>query len=118
VLSASALKALEVYAMPTPWLHQDTTTIALYGVYADAPKTPGAPRPAYGHSKEGRDDLKQGLLSLGGSGEGGLPLRVGVRDGNRSDSVDTPLAIEECLALGLDGVRGIVADSKAYSRRT
>ena len=104
--------------MPTPWLHQDTTTIALYGVYADAPKTPGAPRPAYGHSKEGRDDLKQGLLSLGGSGEGGLPLRVGVRDGNRSDSVDTPLAIEECLALGLDGVRGIVADSKAYSRRT
>ena len=31
VLSALALKALEVYAIPTPWLHQDTTTIALYG---------------------------------------------------------------------------------------
>src|SRR5215467_14081638 len=58
------------------------------------------------------------LASLGVSGEGGLPLRVGVRDGNRSDSVETPLAIEECLALGLEGVRGIVADSKAYSRRT
>ena len=58
------------------------------------------------------------LLSLGVSGEGGLPLRVGVRTGNRSDSVETPLAIEECLALGLEGVRGIVADSKAYSRRT
>jgi transposase len=52
------------------------------------------------------------------SGDGGLPLRVGLRDGNRSDSVETPLAIAECLALGLDGVRGIVADSKAYSRRT
>ena len=58
------------------------------------------------------------LLSLGVSGDGGLPLRVGLRDGNRSDSVETPLAIAECLALGLDGVRGIVADSKAYSRRT
>jgi transposase len=58
------------------------------------------------------------LLSLGVSGDGGLPLRVGVRDGNRSDSVETPLAIEECLALGLDGVRGIVADSTAYSHRT
>jgi hypothetical protein len=46
-----------------------------------------------------------------------LPVRVGLRDGNRSDSVETPLAIEECLALGLEGVRGIVADSKAYSRR-
>jgi transposase len=118
VFSAVALKALEVYAIPTPWLHQDTTTILLYGAYADEPKSPEAPHPAYGHSKDGRDDLKQVLLSLGVSGDGGLPLRVGVRDGNRSDSVETPLAIEECLALGLDGVRGIVADSKAYSRRT
>jgi len=118
VLSAVALHALEVYAIPTPWLHQDTTTIALYGAYADEPQTPGAPRPAYGHSKDGRDDLKQVLLRLGVSGAGGVPLRLGVRDGNRSDSVETPMAIEECLALGLEGVRGIVADSKAYSRRT
>ena len=70
------------------------------------------------HSKDRRDDLKQVLLSLGVSGDGGLPLRVGLRDGNRSDSVETPVAIEECLALGLEGVRGIVAESKAYSRRT
>jgi transposase len=118
VFNAIALKALEVYAIPTLWLHQDTTTIALYGAYADEPKTSRAPRPAYGHSKDGRDDLKQVLLSLGVSGDGGIPLRLGVRDGNRSDSVETPLAIEECLALGLEGVRGIVADSKAYSRRT
>jgi transposase len=68
--------------------------------------------------KDGRDDLKQVLLSLGVSGDGGIPLRVGLRDGNRNDSVETPVAIEECLALGLEGVRGIVADSKAYSRRT
>jgi transposase len=72
----------------------------------------GAPRPAYGHSKDGRDNLKQVLLSLGVSGDGELPLRVGLRDGNRSDSVETPVAIEECLALGLEGMRGIVADSK------
>jgi transposase len=58
------------------------------------------------------------LLSLGVSGDGGLPLRLGLRDGNRSDSVETPLAIEECLALGVEGVRGIVAESKASSRRT
>jgi hypothetical protein len=47
------------------------------------------------------------------SGAGGIPLRLGIRDGNHSDSGETPMAIEECLALGLDGVRGIVADSKA-----
>src|SRR5215831_943213 len=118
VYSAVALNALEGYAIATPWLHQDTTTIALYGADADDPQTPGAPRPAYGQSKDGRDDLKQVLLSLGVSGDGGIPLRVGLRDGNRSDSVETPVAIAECLALGLEGVRGIVADSKAYSRRT
>jgi hypothetical protein len=28
VFGAIALKALEVYAIPTPWLHQDTTTMA------------------------------------------------------------------------------------------
>ena len=94
-------------------MHQDTTTIALYGASADDPQTPGAPRPAYGHSTDGRDDLKQVRLSLGGRGDGGIPLRVGMRDGNRSESVETPLAIEECLALGLEGMRGIVAESKA-----
>jgi transposase len=43
---------------------------------------------------------------------------MGVRDGNTSDSTETPGAIEEWVALGLDGVRGIVADSKAYCKRT
>lgn len=79
---------------------------------------PGAPRPAYGHSTDGRAALQQVLLSLGVSGDGGVPLRLGVRDGNRSESVATPVAIAEGGALGLEGVRGIVADSKAYRRRT
>lgn len=118
VFGALALKALEVYAIASPWVHQDTTTIALYGAYADAPQRPGVPQPAYGHSKDGRADLKQVLLSLGVSGDGGLPVRLGLRDGNWSDSVETPGAIQECLALGLEGLHGIVADSKASSRRT
>jgi transposase len=120
VFGAIALKALEVYAISTPWLHQDTTTITLYGAYEEEPPPsagPVPPRPAYGHSKDGRDDLKQVLLSLGVNSDG-LPLRMGLRDGNTSDSTETPVAIEECLALGLDGVRGIVADSKAYCKRT
>ena len=62
VFGALALQALEVYAMPTPWLHQDTTTIALYGAYdgeepgdeqeKPARKGPVPPRPAYGHSNQ------------------------------------------------------------------
>jgi transposase len=127
VFGAVALKALEVYTIPTPWLHQDTTTLTLYGAYeagepprtphSPSPERPVPPRPAYGHSKDGHDDLKQVLLSLGVSSDG-LPLRLGVRDGNTSDSTETPVAIEEYMALGLEGVRGIIADSKAYCKRT
>jgi len=119
VFGAIALNALEVYARATPWLHQDTTTMTLYGAYEEEVR-PGAgprpPRPAYGPSKDGHDDLKQVLLSLGVSSDG-LPLRMGVRDGNTSDSPETPVALEEYAALSLDGGRGIVADSKAYGKR-
>lgn len=123
-----ALHALALYAIKVPWLHQDTTTLSLYGAYeasettseqtTPTPDAPVAPRPAYGHSKDQRPDLKQLLLSLGVSSDGGLPLRVGIRDGNTSDSTEVPVALEECVALGLDGIVGIVADSKAYSQRT
>jgi hypothetical protein len=118
VVGAVALKALAVYAIPTPWRHQDTTTIALYGADADEPEAPGAPRPADGHRKDGPEELKPVRLRLGVSGDGGLPLRVGLRDGNRRDRTETPVAIEACLALGLDGVQGLVADRQADRRRT
>jgi hypothetical protein len=91
--------------------------MALYGAYADEPQLSRAPQPAYGHSTAGRDDLQQGLLSLGVRGAGGLPLRGGGRDGTRSARVATPVALEACLAWGREGVRGIVADSTASSRR-
>jgi hypothetical protein len=120
VFGAIALNALEVYAMATPWLHQDTTTMTLYGAYeeeAHLGKGPVPPRPAYGQSKDGRDDRKQVRLSIGVSSDG-LPLRMGVRDGNPSDSTETPVAIAECVALGLDGVRGLGAASKASCKRT
>src|SRR5919199_2555758 len=35
VFGTLALHALEVYAISTPWLHQDTTTITLYGAYEE-----------------------------------------------------------------------------------
>jgi hypothetical protein len=60
VFGAIALNALEVYAVPPPWLHQDTTTITLYGAYEEEARTVKGlvpPRPAYGPSQDGHDDL-------------------------------------------------------------
>jgi len=73
VSSAVVLQALAVDTIPPPWVPQDTTTMAFYGASADDPQPPGAPRPAGGHRKDGRDDRTQVLLRLGVSGEGGLP---------------------------------------------
>jgi hypothetical protein len=118
VCSAVALNAVAVEAIPTPGRQQDTTPIRLYGASEDAPKSPEAPPPAYGPSQEGRDDRTQVLRSLGVSGDGGRPLRLGLRDGHRRDRVETPRASAACLALGVDGVRGLVAESQASRRRT
>ena len=128
VCSTLALQALQVYAIPTLWRHQDTTTIPLYGAYkalaapppqeTDQAAAPVAPRPAQGSPKDGPPALKQVLLSLGVSGDSGLPLRLGLRAGHPSASTETPVAIEEWLALGRPGGLGIVAESKASSQRT
>ena len=48
---------------------------------------------------------------------GGISFRMGLHDGNRSDTVDIPQAIEQSASLGLDGLRDLVADSKAYTPR-
>ncbi|WP_179137712.1 hypothetical protein [Candidatus Entotheonella palauensis] len=58
------------------------------------------------------------ILSLGVGGDDGLPLRMGLHDGNRRDTIDVPQAIAKSVALNLDGLRGIVADSKTYTQRT
>ena len=99
-LRAVALNALAVSALPTPWLPQAPTTMALYGAYEDAPQALGAPRPADGQSKDGRGDRTQVRLRRGVSGDGGLPLRLGGREGHRSARVEPPVALEEGLALG------------------
>ena len=118
VLRTVALQARAVYDLPTPGLPQDTTTIARSGADQDEPQTLGAPRPADGHRTDGRDDRKPVRLRLGVSGAGGIPRRLGGRDGKRRESVETPQAIAECLAVGLAGRRGSVAARQAYRRRT
>ena len=83
--------------------------MTLYGASEEAARPRAGlvpPRPASGHSTEGRDELTPVLLRRGVSREG-LPLRLGLRDGNTSDRTEPPVAMEACVALGLDGVRGM-----------
>jgi len=120
VFGALALNALAVSALATPWRHQDPTTLTLSGASAEQARpaqAPVPPRPASGPSQDGPEDRQQVRLRLGGSRDG-LPLRLGVRDGQTRDSPETPVALEEWVALGRDGVRGLVAARKASGQRT
>ena len=75
--------------------------MALYGAYEDEPQTLGAPRPAYGQSQDGRGDRKQVRLSLGVSGAGGVPLRLGGRAGNHSADMTSDVKSGQQIFLGL-----------------
>ena len=57
-----------------------------------------------------------GLVRLGVRRDG-LPLRLGRRAGHPRDRPAPPGALEACVALGLDGVRGIGADRQASGKR-
>jgi transposase len=71
-------------------LHNDSTTVSVYGAYAQADKEGqrrGQPTCAitFGHSKDHRPDLKQLLYILTISEDGGVPVHVRVASGNTTD---------------------------------
>ena len=91
--------------------HFDTTSRTLYGDFAHTESAD--PRPAYGHSKDHRPDLKQVVLTLFVNGQG-VPLFGGVASGNQSDKTLNAEMIEHLLAaFGPDQLHDLiyVADS-------
>lgn len=83
VFSLVATRALIHEQVEHRFLHWDSTTRSLYGDYPTATGQ-SAVRPARGHSKDKRPDLKQIVLTLLCNREG-MPLCGQVRDGNSSD---------------------------------
>jgi transposase len=71
-------------------LHNDSTTIRFCGQYPSARgrKLRGkrAPFITYGYSKDHRPDLKQLLIALTTSADGGVPIQFRCCDGNTNDS--------------------------------
>jgi len=68
-----------------PTMRGDTTTLAVYGDYPEERQTKETVRPAKGHSKIKRGDLKQMVLHLATTGSAGFPLWMEAQAGNASD---------------------------------
>src|SRR5712671_4860020 len=96
--------------------HLDTTSFSLSGDYVPESDAQ-AITITHGYSKDHRPDLKQAVLELLVSQDGGVPLASKSWDGNASDTQIFQDRAEALLATlkGSPTPRYLIADSKLYS---
>src|SRR5712664_1884525 len=116
LFSELALSVCSQEGMDTRFNHLDTTSFSLTGDYVPD-SDEHAIAITHGYSKDHRPDLKQAVLELMVSQDGGVPLMSKSWDGNASD---TKIFQERAQALmatfqGAPSPRYVVADAKLYS---
>ena len=82
LFSEISLVAFRNFAVDCSVVHQDTTSVSVWGEYEPSPGDPV--KINHGFSKDKRQDLKQFILSLL-CVEGNLPCHAEILDGNSSD---------------------------------
>ena len=113
-----SLKVCESEGIDLTFNHHDTSTFSLSGEYL--PDTDEkAVKILNGHSKDHRPDLKQAVLEIIVSQDGGIPILCKCHDGNRSDSVIFRNRNKKLIQSFKDSnpPRYNVMDSKGYSEK-
>ena len=115
-----ALTALNKYGIDHKYSHLDSTSISLQGDYALSQTVTSEnlePTPikiVNGYSKDKRPDLKQFLINLIASGDGGVPLFLECGNGNDNDKAKfAQLLAKFTKEVDLESI--FVADSALYS---
>jgi transposase len=116
-----ALRGARQFGVRTESVHLDATSLHLHGHYAhdnqeeeEEEAEPEAIRITHGYSRDHRPDLKQFVVDLMCTGDGGVPLFLRVADGNESDqAMFAKLASDFKAQLDFDAL--FVADSALYS---
>jgi transposase len=111
-----ALRATRHFGVQTESVHLDATSLHLHGHYAhdDQEAEPDAIRITHGYSRDHRPDLKQFVMDLMCTGDGGIPLFLRVADGNEAEQATfAKLLAEFKMRLNFDAL--FVADSALYS---
>jgi transposase len=120
LLTELTLGAIREFGVDCSQLHNDSTSITLYGDYlqADGRERGGQPTAAAkrGHNKEHRGDLKQLLLILTVSADGAVPLAHRLADGNTTDDQTHIETWDALRALTGRADFLYVADSKLCTR--
>lgn len=117
LFSEIALAVCQQEAIDQRFNHLDTTSFSLTGDYMPE-SDQQAIAITYGYSKDHRPDLKQAVLELMVSQDGGVPLASKNWDGNASDSQIFQDRAQALLSTFKDSPtpRYLIADSKLYSQ--
>jgi transposase len=115
VFASVARKALTKFGVNQRFKHLDTTSMNVQGEYEDE----GIGLIKYGHSKDGRSDLKQFMISLMCSQDGDVPMLAQTIAGNTSDKTHFGEVLKEIKGQITDGEAGkyYVADSALYTQK-
>ena len=116
LFSELALSVCLQEGINTRFNHLDTTSFSLTGDYVPD-SDEHAIAITHGYSKDHRPDLKQAVLELMVSQDGGVPLMSKSWDGNASDSKIFQERAQALMATfkGSPSPRYLVADSKLYN---
>ena len=99
-VAQATLAAVKEWQVDVSEFHCDISNVEFYGAFSKAvpadngdpgegpsPTTwPTVPCPAYGHTKSGRDDVKQIQFGISVSGDGAVPLTFQPLDGNTAEA--------------------------------
>ena len=122
-----ALSVVQQYQLLTNFSHLDSSSFSVHGQYLTNNLIPSKqeeektiePAPitiTKGYSRDHRPDLKQFIIDLIVSGDGGIPLFLKVADGNEQDKVVFgEIAAEYKSMIDFDTM--IVADSALYTAK-
>jgi transposase len=120
-----ALAVVKKYQLLTNFSHLDSSSFSVHGQYLtnnlipsiqekDSPSPPAPITITKGYSRDHRPDLKQFIIDLIVSGDGGIPLFLRVADGNEQDKVVFgEIAVEYKSMIDFETM--IVADSALYT---
>ena len=113
------LKAAAIFGIEQKSKHLDSTSMSVQGKYKERiedeeDEQTKAIKIKFGYSRDKRPDLKQFMLNMICSGDGGVPLFMQLGDGNESDKKVFPQIIKDCQeTLKMEGLS--VIDGAFYT---
>lgn len=114
LFSVVAMEAHQRFGLQTSRYHLDSSSMSVEGEYESKEEETVELHITHGYSKDHRPDLKQFIIEMSCSNDGGVPLAMAVADGNQADKAVFGERLQ-AFAQQWDTEGLLVADSALYS---